>query len=466
MDDKKFNAAVISTVFILSFSVRFIFLDETITSSMFLINTLRGTDMEGYLAWAVKITRGIYDPNKPFWQAPLYPYFLSVIFRLTGGNVYAAYLVQILLSSLTCVFIYLASKEAFNKITAAAAGFISCFYGPFIFYSSIMLSETLGIFLISASIYSLCRFLTVKKITLLAAGGALLGAASLARPNFLLFALFYLVYLYKITKNIKTYKTYLLVFSLTLLAIILPVTLRNYIVSGEFVLISANFLETFRLSNSFDSLILNYTEPRLPLMPLTSGAFWIHQFKKAVFFWWGFEVPQNVNYYLFAEKSAVLKLPLFPFWLLAPFSLAGIFLLKENRLRNSSSAVLLIYIISYYVSIIMFYIASRLRLPVMAGLIPLSAFGIIKTFAIIKNKKFGKASLILFFCAVFACLSFPKAHPKIRGTDYRMLGIAMAKEGLYKESLGPLKKSLPQLPPNEREKTKELITRIESILSD
>ncbi len=447
-------------IFILSFAIRFLFLDETAASPLFAINALRGTDMEGYIRWGAMVSQGVYESGNAFWQAPLYPYFLGAVFKIAGLNIYIAALIQTILSSVSCVLIYYIAKEAFNVKTAAASGLIACFYAPFIFYCPVLLSETLGVFLLLAALLPIVKSVYRPEPKHALAGGALLGLAALARPNFLLFVPFFTLYIFLMTKNIKKFCRYLIPFAGALIVVILPVTVRNYAVSGRFVLISDNFGETFRLSNSFDSLVLNYTEPRGPQMPVGSVAFWRHQAKKALYFWWGMEVPQNVNYYLFAESSRILKLPLIPFWLLFPPGIAGLCLWYKSEYRNNKT--LAIFITAYYASIVMLYIISRFRVPFAAAFIPFSAFGLIRISEFVKDKKPAAIPLIL-LCVMLSAASYPRGAVRIRGTDYRMLGIAMVQEGMYAEAVEPLRKSLDLLPPAERESTRELIYQLEEM---
>ncbi len=461
MKIKNPDALIPAAIFILSFTVRFLFLDEAASSPVYLLNTLRGTDMEGYLRWAVRVSAGTYDSATSFWQAPGYPYFAAGIFDLFGVNIYVISFLQVILSSLTSILIYFIAGTAFNKKTGAAAGLISSFYAPFIFYAPFLLSETLGVFLIAASLFYILKSTSNPALKFIIPGGVLLGLASLVRPNFLLFAVFFIFYQMIKIKNLKQFLEYVLFFSASLAAVIAPVTVRNYFVSGEFVLISANFAETFRLSNSLDSLVLNYTEPRLGMMAYSSSEFWVHQLKKALYFWWGFEVPQNINYYLTAKHSTVLNFPLLPFWLIGPMGLTGIWLWARSNYRREKT--LIIFVLSYYASIVMLYIVSRFRVPFMAGLIPFSAFTATEIVRCIHNKKMKAASTIIIFCAALSFLSYPRGVQRIRATDYRMLGVAMAQEGMYIQAIEPLEKSLQFLPPGERKQTRELLFQLREI---
>ena len=317
--------------------------------------------MAKYISWGLSIAGGDWLGNEAFYQAPLFPYMLGVVFRLFGENIYIACLLQVILSALTCILIYGIARAAFSRKVARVSSLISCFYGPFIFYSGILLSETLGIFFIALTLFLLLLSLKSSRKSHFFMSGMILGIASLARPNFSVFLPFVLLALFLLRKQdshaycvgvgfirpaiglVKSspysaeipirriapakkphWETFGL--SLALCAgfalTILPVTLRNYIVSGRVVIITDNFFANFRIGNSYDSPVY-FDYPKLPMMPVISCAFWRHLLMKAIAFWRGYEIPQNVNYYLFAKFLKVLRLPLFPFWVIAPLALTS-----------------------------------------------------------------------------------------------------------------------------------------------
>ena len=60
------------------------------------------------------------DPT-PFWQPPLYPYFLGLVFTLFGPDYYIARLVQAVLGSVNCVLIYFLGRRIFSSAVGFAA---------------------------------------------------------------------------------------------------------------------------------------------------------------------------------------------------------------------------------------------------------------------------------------------------------------------------------------------------------
>ena len=439
-------------LFLFAFGIRLLFLVEIVDSPVFLLNFLKGSDMEKYVEWGNSISSGDWLGNEAYWQAPIFPYMLGVVFKLSGGNVYISCFIQVILSAFTCVLIYLIAREAFNEKTACVSSVISCFYGPFIFYCAVLLSETLGIFLISLTLFFLLKSLKKLRKGFFLTSGIFLGLASLARPNFLILAPFVLLILFLQKKRAGLF----LIFCAGLALVILPVTVRNYIVSGNAVIISASGFENYRLANSYDSVVLNYIHPKLPMMPVSSWAFWKHQLKKAIFFWWGYEVPQNVNYYLFMKYSRILRLPLFPFWLIAPLGLVGVI---ASIIKRRGNLVLYLFSSSYYISIVIFFILSRFRLPIMVGLIPFAGFCLCyfyeeyncsckparqmaggACFALVQPSKLGHYTFVLF--VILVLLMIPWQVDRIRAVDYKNLGLAMLKKDMSADAAGQFKKYL------------------------
>ena len=90
------------------------------------------------------------------------------------------YTAQSVLSSLTCLLIYLTAKETFNKTAGIIALFISCFYVDMIWFSGVLMSETLGLFLLCAVVY----LILLKRSPVLT--GAIFGMACLTKGIYLI----------------------------------------------------------------------------------------------------------------------------------------------------------------------------------------------------------------------------------------------------------------------------------------
>jgi 4-amino-4-deoxy-L-arabinose transferase-like glycosyltransferase len=69
-----------------------------------------------------------------FWQGFFYPFYLAIVYLVTGGSMLAARIVQIILGSLLCAGVYGLASRIFDRRTGIAAGLIAALYGPLIFY--------------------------------------------------------------------------------------------------------------------------------------------------------------------------------------------------------------------------------------------------------------------------------------------------------------------------------------------
>ncbi len=432
---RKLEILFLVFVFLLALSIRLIYLTEITDSPIFSINLLKGIDTQTYVSWGRTIASGKWVGDEVFYMSPLFPYMLGVIFELCGENINTPCLVQVILGTLTCILIYGITRKIFGVAAACISSLISCFYGAFIFYTAVLLTETLAIFMISLALFSLVNTFETKRKKSFLLSGFLLGLSCLARPNFLVTALFLLLLILfrKRTKGDSPARTgdsrrvgLTLVFGAGLVLAILPVTVRNYVVSGRPVIISDQGLITFRIANSYDSVPLNFVYPKLPPMPVLSTAFWKHQLRKAVLFWYGYEVPQNVNYYLFMKYSKILRLPLFPFWLIAPLGLTGIAI---ALFRHRGSPVLYIFIACHYVSVVLFFIISRFRLPIMTALIPFAAFSIMTFYGQLRHRLYKKCCLHFISFIALMLLMIPWHTERIRANDYWMLAGLMREQG-------------------------------------
>lgn len=170
---------------------------------------------------------------------PLYPLFLSICFFIGGFNTLAYFIPQLILSSLTCLLIYLISEEIFNKTVALFAGFAVAFYPDLIFWSSFARTETLFIFLHVLGFLLLIKGNFRKNLFLVYISAVIFGLACLTRVTFTPFLpiLFFWI-AYSFSKNRKESFWVALLFSLIIFIVLLPWGLRNYVLFGEFTILS------------------------------------------------------------------------------------------------------------------------------------------------------------------------------------------------------------------------------------
>jgi 4-amino-4-deoxy-L-arabinose transferase-like glycosyltransferase len=197
-----------------------------------------GGDAIGYDQLAVNLIKYhqyAFTPGKSTaYREPVYPYFLAIIYSIFGlSNYTAVRVVQIFISSLTCVIIFLLAKDLFGKKVALLSSFISCFWPHFVYYSTTILRETLFCFLLILCVYFLNKVYQQKEFKSVNSiiAGIMCGLCCLMNSTALLFVFLSFVVLSLVKKFRQVLVIFVLFVSLYSLWVI-----RNYIVFNEFVL--------------------------------------------------------------------------------------------------------------------------------------------------------------------------------------------------------------------------------------
>ena len=178
-----------------------------------------------------------FVPN--IFRTPIYPFFLASLYALFGYKLYIPILCQLLISSLTCIVTYKIAKILFIEKAALCAGLFTAFEYSSVLFANILITDTLFSFLFIMHIYFLIKFFKTNSKKTLVYSAILLGCSTLCRPvsvYFFLFLIWIFVLHYKnnFWEGILKYAVFTLIFILTLL----PWMLRNYIVSGRFLVSS------------------------------------------------------------------------------------------------------------------------------------------------------------------------------------------------------------------------------------
>src|SRR5204863_8934555 len=104
-DDKRFAWTL--TIFATALAVRLVHVWQMRASPFF--SVLLG-DSHGYDDWAQRIAAGEWIGRDVFYQAPLYPYMLGVIYVVAGRHLPLVRIVQAAIGSGSCVFLPLAAE--------------------------------------------------------------------------------------------------------------------------------------------------------------------------------------------------------------------------------------------------------------------------------------------------------------------------------------------------------------------
>jgi 4-amino-4-deoxy-L-arabinose transferase-like glycosyltransferase len=186
------------------------------------------------------------------WRPPLYPFFLSAIYKAGGHSYLNVRIVQAVLSAAIVAVIFLLARLLFGTSAAYWAAAISSVYPAFYayYFSCASLSaETLYTFLLVFSFYEYFRFACLGKGADLVFSGILMGLAILTRPvPALLAAAFPFLFFLAGYRPPKLWLTFLLFWTAVGLTL-LPWTLRNYVVFREFVPVTTLGGANFYLGN-------------------------------------------------------------------------------------------------------------------------------------------------------------------------------------------------------------------------
>ena len=132
-----------AVLWLLALAVRLIYfyqIRDTELASMLL------GDAEVYDAWAREIAAGNWLGDRVFYQAPLYPYFLAVIYAVAGHILDIVRLVQIVLGSFSCVLMGLAAARFFSRRAGLLTTVLMALCPALIFFDGLVQKAVLDVF--------------------------------------------------------------------------------------------------------------------------------------------------------------------------------------------------------------------------------------------------------------------------------------------------------------------------------
>ena len=216
------------------------------------LSVWRVADQDYYSTWAKEIAGGNWLGTEVFEQGPLYAYGLAVLYRL-GADDNTAIALQLLCGVATCVLVYLCANRLFEPRTACIAGLLCAIYGPLVFYECTIMKGFLSPLLTMLALYAALRFGEAGNSLWLFAGGSAIGLACLVRENHFLLLVPVAAWTWMRAKAFRFTKAARLVsIGLTFAfcgLMMLPSLVRNYVVSGELVLVTAGGGEVFYMGH-------------------------------------------------------------------------------------------------------------------------------------------------------------------------------------------------------------------------
>jgi tetratricopeptide (TPR) repeat protein len=167
-------------VFTVALSVRLAYLLEWSRSDLF--GVLVG-DAMGYDVWARELVSGRGWWDEVFYQAPLYPHWLALLYATVGSGVWVPRAAQAGIGALGCALLCAAGRRWHSPPVGWLAGLGLALYAPALHYDGLVQSVSLSIALAAALIWFMAQSRDQSSLALWTGGGVIAGLLALAREN-------------------------------------------------------------------------------------------------------------------------------------------------------------------------------------------------------------------------------------------------------------------------------------------
>ncbi len=463
--------------------VRLVFYIQSRSYNPYFINLI--SDAKNYDQWALEIIQNKFISKRIFYQAPLYPYFLATIYRILGHHINYIYLIQHFLGILNIILLYLVAYRCFNKAVARISCILMLMHNSFIFFEGKLLTTTLFITLNLLIIYFLLKSKEKPSLKNWIISGLLLGISCLSRQNNLILIPFVIIWiLFSFNNNVRKRILYVLIIIITSMLIISPAIIQNYVIQKDFTLIahggglafySGNNKDAYGIPSRIEGIsteIEKIPQEELNLIEEETGRKVKHSessriwFRKAFSFiinnpfayikllfkkFLIFTNSKGVNhiYSPYVEKKfvPVLKFLFVDFRMIFSLSIIGIFL----SLKDSKKEHLLYYpyLIANLSVLLLFYVLTRLRLPMVPVLIIFASYGLYNLMQLYKRHDLGrmlKYVIVMIFAFIISSTDFVMSEKRNVG-EHINLGFVFLEKGLAGQAKSEFQKEI-QINPN------------------
>ena len=226
-------------------------------------------DSRQYDAWAQQIAGGQWVGTEVFYQTPLYPYCLAIIFKIAGHNLGLVRLIQAILGAASCVMLGLAGRRFFSRRVGMLAALLLAVYPAAFFFDGLIQKSSLDLFLVTLILALLAEFRTQRDWRWLAPLGVTTAAFVLNRENAAVLYPVVGAWLLFGFRDVPVRRrvAWAAVVAAASLAVLLPIGFRNYRVGGEFLVSTSQLGPNFYIGNnphasgSYEALVPERGDP-------------------------------------------------------------------------------------------------------------------------------------------------------------------------------------------------------------
>ena len=179
--------------------------------------------------------KGFSDPAFPVYNPPLYPVFIAASLSFLGADQISVSIVQALVDSFTTILVYLVMREIFDVEAALLSAILISLYPFSLYLTNSIASEPLFTFFLSG--FVLCCVYAVRSIKwrYYSVAGVLLGLATMTRGTTQFVPFMVPVLLILLGKGWRDAAVPYLALCLSFGLVILPWTVRNYVVLNDII---------------------------------------------------------------------------------------------------------------------------------------------------------------------------------------------------------------------------------------
>lgn len=475
----------------LAFAVRAVSLAST--DGVPLLRHLIG-DAAGYLEWARRIAGGDWIGSEAFYQAPLYPYVLALLFKVAGPSLAAVRWVQAAWGAAAVGCLYYGTRRLMGRRAALLAAAMLALYAPAAFFDGIVQKASLDGLLVYALLAVVARASARPSRASWAAVGVLLGSLILTRENAVVWIPVVAAWAFTVRRRAKACEAgaqtversrslsakYMTLFVVGLAAVLGPVALRNAVVGGEWSISTFQAGPNFYIGNGTgatgryvplvrghetpafersDATLLAQQEFGRPLSAREVSRYWtvraLREIRQDPVRWLKlmahktdlvgnrYEVSDAESLYVYEAFSPVLRAlgRVWHFGVLCPLAAAGL-VLTRGRWRELWLLYALIAAMAF--SVVLFYVMARYRFPLVPLLIPFAAAGCVGLWDRFRAGELRAVGMPLLVAVVVALVVNRRIVPEERldALAWMNVGVSCAQAGEIEEAVAYFRKAV------------------------
>lgn len=357
-----------------------------------------------------------------YFRAPFYIYCLGFLYAIVGPSLWTARLFGLLIGLASIGMTYLIARRVGSRTMALGAATLQAVFPVVIYFEYELLLDPLFMLLMQFAVHRFLVWIDRRSDRDLFVTGLLFGLAAITRPTILVGVPVVLIWL-AVQRGVttsyvrRTTKSWGL-FAAGLIICILPITVRNYVVADDPVMIASQAGINLYLGNNdaADGLSASMPQPLghnwqikqvshiaetelgRSLKPGEVSNYWRDQafdwmisepvsffglsLKKLIYQFGNREISNNRPLGSFFDAIPVLKYNLLSFGIILPFALMG----GLGWWRRSESARFIIVLVAVYIlAMTLFFFSSRFRLPLLPFYFVMASLGVSYVARLIKK---------------------------------------------------------------------------------